>query len=444
MILVGVLVDLLLRDKDLLKCDFNIEGDIAAAVWTSLASDFARYWKRYASHLDLSEQCRTSAELRGHMPDICRRCQLSAPLTLYSLLASWRQTKSTLATADQFMAIATLRTLSTGQIEMSTNARHEKEIRQNCWSPMEDMVLTGAVVERFLTFGSLISQRTKDSNMTQVECWQSIGRAYRDAWVSLCARLTLKPTPGRSNEAVRRHFKVLRSKRQGFKVLYEKWRSHKFEPERRRLCLLHNKRDIDRLKDQLRDLEKRKSRTGKRCDAWSKREEVILFGCVVERFLKYGSLSSARFKPLNSEDVELDIGIAIKVWAAIKAMFDLVVDASSRHENEKGEPTDEESVRTRTMHALCRRFKVIKARQIDRPTELAAFYDEWREMLESNTNLREKVKEKLYPLIHESSSATSCATKSVVTHSPLQLTQRILDWQRVIERKVCNGFDTLV
>ena len=331
---------------------------------------------------------------------------------------------------------------------------NEKELRQNCWSRAEDTVLTGAIVERFLTFGSLISRRqSESSSVAQAECWMSIGTAYREAWVSHCARLELKAPRIRTSDAVRRHFKVLKSKRLGFKKLHENWRSKRFETERRELCLKDNNRDITSLKQQLKGMEDRNLWTGKRCDTWTKLEEIVLCGCVVERFLKYGSLSSSRLKPspVRTPNDPLDVGVGIRVWAAIKAMFDLAVGAST-NENEGAsrggiqyegyERTSPSHSRSRTMHALCRHFKVIKARQVQRPNELAAFYDEWRSMLVSNPSLSTLIRGTLYPaqVSEESGACVSTGVGSGMcntSHTPaMQLSQSILDQQTQIANQV--------
>mmetsp|Transcript_10924 Transcript_10924/g.12511 ORF Transcript_10924/g.12511 Transcript_10924/m.12511 type:complete len:344 (-) Transcript_10924:85-1116(-) len=245
--------------------------------------------------------------------------------------------------------------------------------RYNCWTSEEEVILVGIVVERFLSRGSLVSHRkrkdgeSKDEN--DLECWNSIHECFEKALSKHCEMQNQQRPQPRSTLAMRRHYKVIKSKRnQGeLRKFYTKWKSS-FNKDK--VLFDNDEVRIQEIKDEdasswkVSELDNGSSRD--RWDSWIHLEEVMLIGCVVERFLKFGSLVSVRKKGENGVEVD-------DCWQDIKSCYD---NAWEIYQQKSGESRPCE----RSSNALSRHYKVMKARR--RPcgrlaNELGKYFDEW-------------------------------------------------------------------
>mmetsp|Transcript_18861 Transcript_18861/g.24643 ORF Transcript_18861/g.24643 Transcript_18861/m.24643 type:complete len:826 (+) Transcript_18861:215-2692(+) len=237
--------------------------------------------------------------------------------------------------------------------------------RYNCWSFEEEVILIGIVVERFLSRGSLVTHRRRKGGESadDLECWKSMHEAFEKALAKYCD-MSGQPTPyPRTTLAIRRHYKVIKSRKDtsGLHKYFIRWKQLNkgqvlFNDEE-----LRNE-DIKNEGNALADQQSARDRW----DSWIHLEEVVLIGCVMERFLKYGSLVSVRKKERGSVEVH-------DSWTDIEKHYSFAWDVLTQ-QAKKTRPCQ------RSKNSLSRHYKVMKARRLTcgrLTNELGKFYDEW-------------------------------------------------------------------
>mmetsp|Transcript_5163 Transcript_5163/g.6878 ORF Transcript_5163/g.6878 Transcript_5163/m.6878 type:complete len:344 (+) Transcript_5163:749-1780(+) len=213
-------------------------------------------------------------------------------------------------------------------------------------------------MERFFARGSLSS--TKRNKNEPENCWTSIKRMYDLTWKIYATKTDTAVPPFRSENALARHYKVMKERIMhrkvdtNFRTFFKEWKGirDKYGIQTPDTC--SGIRSDDSMEKKFRPDDLPKSR-------WSYQEEVFLVAAVMERFFQRGSLASSRGDNGASE-----------CWTSIKKFFD-----GLRH---KYAETKGKRIKVlRSPQALARHFKVMKVRFNDSEGKetLKTFYDEW-------------------------------------------------------------------
>lgn len=281
--------------------------------------------------------------------------------------------------------------------------------RVNSWTEREEVFLIGAVVSKYMSKGSLFandavrgkrkrislevaSNGTKSRSNAIDGCWISIKEAFDAIWKTYCDRTGYQRSCYRTAQALSRHYKVMKTKLKrggqlSFHNLFNIWN----KTYNVNNALLHP--DYFAIQDRYSPTfvrNQNKAPEPQTTNSWSLDEEVLLVGIVVDRFIKRGSLVSARSKGSRDNDC----------WTTIKRTYDL---AWSRFEESSGtkQPTQ------RTLNALCRHYKVMRSKfeqviheLLDRGSDsinageeglqnisLSQLYDLWQNMYNLNNVL---------------------------------------------------------
>lgn len=260
------------------------------------------------------------------------------------------------------------------------------------WTIIEEVFLVGAVVDMFLSRGSLSPKHYGES------CWLVIKRNYDLAWGKYLACLkeykegnipqekqsefpflktmyhTTIDNHERTQGAMARHFKEMKDRcakgtTRNFSYFLREWE----EIYNVNFCLLPPSQSTNAKDVQIEEERSRNprlaalARVGQNIHyegRWTQQDEVFLIAAVVNRFLKTGSLAS----PRGSGDQAC--------WKSIHENFEWLQHQAFKISGQKARPK-------RTVTALLRRFKLIKEHQTSKKS-IRALYHDWKKFYCTN------------------------------------------------------------
>mmetsp|Transcript_22603 Transcript_22603/g.27658 ORF Transcript_22603/g.27658 Transcript_22603/m.27658 type:complete len:511 (+) Transcript_22603:23-1555(+) len=301
--------------------------------------------------------------------------------------------------------------------------------RANSWDRIEEILLVGAIMNRFLTHGSLTSPR-KPSNKAvdqSEDCWQQVKVQYELAWQNYTAFAKKEMKP-RTVNALSRHYKVMKVRmaaeggKETLNDFYDQWST------------LNADNRLVRKKVEKENFLQRETRL--RVHSWTEKEEIFLWGVMVMKFLNQCTL----FYPL----IKMPKGSSAfdECFKSVKIAYDLVWNRYLQ-KNPDISPN-----RERTWNALSRHYKGIKTAFLksNNGGRFYELYEIWRNSYNKDHELLDELhfsNENLVPEVQKEYDEQKERKMNTTRCNSWSETEEVLLVGAVMDRFLNNGSLTI-